>query len=390
MSPIYLDHNATAPLDPAVAEAMRACDAEGYLNPASQHQFGQRARRRLETARESIARLLGARTESHRADRVIFTSGGTEANNLAIFGLAPQRQAKRIIVSAIEHPSVAGPAARWAELGFDVERLRAGPTGVVDLDHLRELLAKPARLVSLMLANNETGVLQSVREAGKLAHEQGALLHCDAAQAVGRIDVHFAELEADAITIAAHKFHGPVGVGALLMRADITLQPMLWGGFQQQGSRPGSESVALVASMVEALQSRRDDVQQASRMTALRDRFEASLLAADPRAIVVGAEAPRLPQTSNIAFVGVDRQALAIALDLAGVAASTGSACASGSSEPSPTLIAMGMPEAVIRSALRFSLGAFTTAADLEQASERILLCVNNLRSEKRRGVGIA
>jgi cysteine desulfurase len=223
-------------------------------------------------------------------------------------------------------------------------------------------------------------VLQPVQEAAKLAHQHGAILHCDAAQAVGRIAVHFAELEADALTVAAHKLHGPVGVGALVTRSDVALAPQLWGGFQQQGSRPGSESVALVAGMVEALASRRDDSQQELRMAALRDRLEATLLAGDSQAIVVGAGSPRLPQTTNIAFVGLDRQALAMALDLAGVAASTGSACASGSSEPSATLIAMNVEEAVVRSSLRFSLGAFTTAADVEQAAERILLCVNNLR----------
>jgi cysteine desulfurase len=382
LNAIYLDHNATTPLDPRAGEALAACLAEGLGNPSSQHGHGRRARRRLEGARDKIGEILGAGDA-----RILFTSGGSEANNLALFGLTGDLErspARRVIVSSIEHPSVAGPAARLARQGFDVQFLRASPGGVIDLDHLSELLETPTRLVSLMLASNETGVLQPVAEAAALSAAKGALFHTDAVQAVGKIPVDFRALGVDALSLAAHKLHGPPGVGALVVRSGPALEPHLWGGFQQYGLRPGIEPVALAAALVAALEAWRDDENRQARMTALRDELERKLLA-DERAVIIGARAARLPHVSNVAFVGLDRQALVMALDLAGVAASTGSACASGSSEPSPVLAAMGLPSEWIRSSVRFSLGAFSTADEMAQAGERILLCVNKLRSGNKR-----
>ena len=245
--------------------------------------------------------------------------------------------------------------------GWQTDTLPALPTGVVDIEHLPNLLRHDTRLVCLMLANNETGVLQPVERAAQICAEHGVPLHVDAAQAAGRVPVDFGRLGAATMTICGHKFHGPVGIGGLVVRRDIVLAPLLHGGFQEGGTRPGTEPVALAAGICAALEHwHRDHQANLARQSEMRDHFERALRAGWPDLVVNGAAAPRLPQTSNVAFPGLDRQALVMALDLAGVACSTGSACASGSSEPSATLVAMGLPEAVFGSSLRFSLGLMT------------------------------
>jgi cysteine desulfurase len=389
-APIYLDHNATTPLLPEVMDAMRACWAEPQLNPASQHSFGRRARRVLEDAREHIAELLGAVTTGTSPDRVVVTSGGTEANNLAIRGLARARKvgtaAGHLVISAIEHPSITVLADVMERRGWQVDRLGVDARGVVRSEELRRLLRPETRLVAAMLGQNETGVLQPVGELTAICAEHAVPLHTDAAQVVGKLPVNFRALGAATMTIAAHKFHGPLGIGALLVRHDIELQPQLFGGFQQAGLRPGTEPVALVVGMCRALElwhAERDDRQR--RMRELRDRFEQRITAGWPAARIIGAGAERLPHTSLIAFVGLDRQALFMALDQAGVACSAGSACASGSSEPSPALMAMGLAAAVFNSALRFSLGATTSVAEVDEAARRILYCCNDLGRQKDR-----
>jgi cysteine desulfurase len=377
---IYLDHNSTTPILPEVADAMAAALRAGYANPASQHAFGRRARRALEEAREGIAEVLGAKTTGMDADQLIFTSGGTEANNLALFGLAGETP-RRIAISAIEHPSVIGPAEALARRGWQVDRLRVTRDGVIDLVHASELLALRPALISAMLANNETGVLQPIAELAKLCAEQKIQLHTDAVQVAGKLPLHFRDLGVTALTITPHKFHGPRGIGALVVRHGVKLNPLLHGGFQQAGLRPGTEDVALAIGMFTALQLwQREAAERATRMQQLRDRLEVQLFAGDANVVINGAAAQRLPHTSNIAFVGLNRQALLMALDLAGVACSTGSACASGSSEPSPVLLAMGCDEGVVEGSLRLSLGATTTPADVEEAARRILLAVNELR----------
>jgi cysteine desulfurase len=373
--PIYLDHNATSPLAPSVADAMADFRRLGHANPASQHAAGREARRALEERRERVAQLLGADTESLRGDSVVFTSGGTEANALAIVGLAEAAGAPgRLIVSAIEHPSVADTASALERRGWRVDRLGVEPSGVARLDELERLLAKAPKpaVVSLMLGNNETGVLQPVREAATLCQRAGVPLHTDAVQVVGKLPVAFRELGAAALTLTAHKFHGPLGIGALVIRSGVAIAPQLFGGRQQGGLRPGTEPVELVVGLAAALEEASKDSDRAERLRGLRDRFEHRLAAAGVNIEVVGARAPRLPHTSCIAFGGIDRQAMLIALDLAGVACSTGSACASGSSEPSPVLLAMGLDSAVVQSALRFSVGASTSAAQIDDAVQRI------------------
>jgi cysteine desulfurase len=403
-SAIYLDHNATAPVLPEVADAVRDAALRYGGNPASQHEAGREARRALEAAREQIGEILGARMAGMDADQVIVTSGGTEANNLALHGLlagrhAPpqprpslvgtsaasqqQRDSARLIISAIEHPSIARTAEHIASLGWQVDQLDVDARGVLRLDQAESLLASGPQLVSVMLASNETGVLQPVAEIAKLCRERGVLIHTDAVQAVGKLPVSFQELGVDALTAAAHKFHGPLGIGVLIVRHGVNLEPALRGGFQQAAMRPGTESAALAIGMQTALELwQREAAERRERMASLRDQLEQQILAGYPDAVVIGGDAPRLPHTSNIALVGLDRQALVMAFDLAGVACSTGSACASGSSEPSPALTAMGLPEAVISSAVRFSLGATTTAAEIDEAARRILRVCNHLRRE--------
>lgn len=382
-SPIYLDHNATTPLLPEVIEAMRACYAEPCLNPASQHEFGRRARRRLEDARERIGELVGANVTGRDADTILFTSGGTESNNLALrsqAGASPP-PSTRIVSSPIEHPSITSLTDELARQGYQIDHLPVDQTGVLRTTALPDLLHPETRLVTAMLANNETGVLQPVAELAASAIQRGIPLHTDATQAIGKIPVNFRSLGASTMTFAAHKFHGPIGIGALVLRHGITLTPQLFGGFQQAGFRPGTESVALAVGMITALElAVREMDARDERLTKLRDDFERTMIAGWPDAIMIGADAPRLPNTSNVAFVGLDRQALFIALDQAGVACSTGSACASGSSEPSQTHLAMDLEEAVVSSALRFSFGVTTTTAEVAESSRRILKVCNDLR----------
>jgi cysteine desulfurase len=324
---------------------------------------------------------------------VIFTSGGTEANNLAIRGLLPLPPGEgrgegnvphHLIISAIEHPSVAAIADHLTKYGHVTNRIAVDSNGVISLIDLARLIKSETCLVAAMIANNETGVIQPIAELSELCNQNRVPLHTDAAQAAGKLPINFRQLGAASMTIAAHKFGGPLGIGALILRSNVKLQPQLFGGVQQAEFRPGTEPVALVVGMCRALEwwhIARDEV--TARMRQLRDRFERAILSGWPNAIVIGAKAERLPHTSNIAFVGLDRQALFMALDQAGVACSTGSACASGSSETSPVHIAMGLNEAISSSALRFSLGATTTPADIDEAARRILHCCNNLRRSK-------
>ncbi|MCR4411902.1 MAG: cysteine desulfurase [Thermoguttaceae bacterium] len=384
METIYLDHNATTPTRPEVIEAMAAVWGQGLANPASQHQPGQRARRLLEDAREEIAAILGANLTCLQSDRLIFTSGGTEANNLAVLGIARARSGGkpgRVVVSAIEHASVLEPAQHLLDDGWRVDTLPVTTQGVVRVDRLAEFLSPDTALVSVMLANHETGVLQPVAEVVRLCRGAGVPVHTDAVQAVGKIPVGFRDLGVDAMTVAAHKFQGPLGIGALVLRHDTPIAPCLFGGHQQSGLRPGTESVALAMGMLTALRLWKEEREEhARRLTALRERFERGLSEGYPGLVINGQQAPRLPQTASVAFPGLDGQILLLALDMAGVACSVGSACSSGSTELSPTLLAMGLPKPVIASTLRFSLGSTTTAEEIDEAIRRILHVANSLR----------
>jgi cysteine desulfurase len=380
MTPIYLDNNATTRIHPEVAAAMDECQRAGLGNPASPHYAGRQARRILEAARHGIASILGARVSGMAADTVVFTSGGTEANNLALRGIGRNRPG-RTIISAIEHPSVRGAAEYYAADGSELAYVPVDENGVIQIPRLADLLTQPARLVSIMLGNNETGVLQPVGEAAELCRQRGVLIHTDAVQCAGKVEVDFQNLGVDALTISAHKFHGPAGMGVLLVKHGVTLDPLTFGGFQQAGIRPGTESVPLAVGMYHALQLwQQSRHERTTQLSHLRETFEQALKSNCPDIVIHGNAVSRLPHTTNIAFLGLDRQALMMAFDMANIACSTGSACASGSSDVSPVLLAMGLPAEIAGASIRFSLSLFTETAEVLEGAQRISEIVKDLR----------
>lgn len=384
MNSIYLDHNATTPTRPEVIEAMVRCYQEGYANPASQHRPGQRAHHLLEETREQIAQRLGAKTTGRQPDRLLFTSGGTEANNLAILGIAAAHRGPlpgRIVISAVEHPSIIEPAEHLLEQGWRLDTLAVDHHGVVRTELLPPLLTPETRLVSVILGNHETGVLQPIAPLAAACREAGVPIHTDAVQVVGKRPIDFRALDVSAMSVAAHKFQGPLGIGALVLRQDTPITPLLFGGTQQWGLRPGTESVALAVGMATALElACQEQEAHHRRLEMLRNRFENGLRAGFPQLVINSAAAERLPHTSSLAFPGLDAQVLLMAFDLAGVACSVGSACSSGSTELSPTLRAMDLPKEVLAGSLRFSLGVCTAEAEIDEAVRRILQVVHQLR----------
>ncbi len=374
MDPIYLDNNATTPVLPAVCEAMRPFLTDVYGNPASAHQAGRRARRALEDARDRVADLLGA-----RPDEVLFTSGATEANNLALLGLAGEPPA-HLLVSPVEHPSVLEPLVQLTERGFTVEQLPVDALGVVSAEQLEARLRPETRLVAVMLANHETGAVQPVRQlAGRVGGR--AAFHCDAVQAVGKLPVRFDELGVSTLALSGHKLHGPKGVGALLVRRGVMLRPLLHGGHQQRGLRPGTDPVALAVGLAAALDlARRQQDARRERVLGLRGRFLEAVRAGAGPVVLNGPEAGGVPHTLNLSFPGCAAEALLMNLDLAGVCCATGSACSSGSLLPSPVLQAQGVPDDVLRSAMRFSLSALLSEAEVDEAARRVVAVVRRLR----------
>ncbi len=376
MDVIYLDHNATTPIHPEVAEAIHRCQTTIGANPASRHGPGRVARSILEQARAEVAELLGAELSGPAPDRLLFTSGGIEANNLAILGICRKGgpAAGQVVVSGMEHPCVLESAEHLLECGWTLETLSASPDGVVRIEQLSDRLRTKTHLVSVMLANHETGVLQPVDAIAAVCNAAGVLLHTDAVQMAGKMPVRFRGLGVAALSVSAHKFRGPLGIGALVLRRDVALAPLMFGGEQQAGLRPGSEPVALAVGMAAALRiACREQQAEHARLAMLRDRLEAGLTAGWPAAVVHGRSAPRLPQTVNMAFPDLDAQTLVQAWDAAGVACSVGSACSSGSGEPSPTLRAMGLPARLVRSSVRLSLGGTTTTEQIDEAVRRML-----------------
>jgi cysteine desulfurase len=378
MDLIYLDNNSTTALLPAVWEAMRPLLVETFGNPASAHQAGRRARAALEDAREQVAQLLGA-----FPDEVVFTSGATEANNLALHGLAADPPA-HLIASPIEHPSVVEPLGRLREIGFTLSHLPVSSSGVITIADLAALVEPQTALVAIMLVNHETGAIQPVRQVVEALAglPQPPAVHCDAVQAVGKLPVHFHRLGVTTLSLSAHKFHGPKGAGVLLVRRSTRLRPLIHGGHQQQGRRPGTEPVALAAGLTVALAiACRDMDHRLEHVTRLRQRLLAQLRAEASPVIVNGpAEGEGVPHTLNLSFPGLPGDALLMALDLAGVACSTGSACSSGSLLPSPVLRAMQVPDDRLRSALRFSLSALNREDEIDEAARRICRTVKRLR----------
>jgi cysteine desulfurase len=373
MKPIYLDHNATTPVLPAVWTAMQPYFAEHFGNPASTHHVGRRVRQALEEAREQTAALLGA-----FADEVVFTSGATEANNLALFGLAGNPPG-HVLASPIEHPCVIEPLRKLSERGFTLDWLPVDERGITSL--LDNAQRSNTRLAAVMLANHETGALQPV-QALAAALGEGVAFHCDAAAAAGKVAIDFHALGVTTLTISAHKFHGPQGVGTLLVRRGARLQPLLLGGHQQHQRRPGTESVALAVGLATALHlAAQEREQRCQRVLHLRTLFLERLhQLADP-VVVNGPELDGLPHTLNLSFSGCRADVLLMNLDLAGICCSTGSACSSGSLLPSPVLQAMGVSGERLHSAMRFSLSHLLDDAQMVDAAQRIAQVVGRLRA---------
>jgi cysteine desulfurase len=376
---VYLDHNATTPVDPRVLEAMLPFLRDDYGNPSSLHWFGQRARGAVEEARARVAALVGAEPAE-----IVFTASGSESDNTALRGVSAKAKAPRagIVCSAIEHHAVLNTAKALGEEGRPVRIARVHPSGTLDLDDLAAKLDETTALASLMLGNNETGTVQPVPEAARLARRRGALVHCDAVQAAGRLPIDVRALDVDLLTLSAHKLYGPKGVGCLYVRRGTPMVPLVRGGGQERNRRAGTENVAGVvgfgtaaALALEGLES------EATRVAALRDRLEERLLA------IAGARrngaGPRLANTTNVSFEGTEAEGLLIALDLEGIAVSTGAACSAGGVEPSHVLRAMGLPPERVQSSLRLSLGRSTTEADVDYAADVIAAVVARQRKVK-------
>jgi cysteine desulfurase len=373
---VYLDHNATTPLDPRVLEAMLPVLRDGFGNPSSLHAFGQHARGLVEEARALVAASISA-----TPSEVVFTGGGTEADNLALrgfAGIAPEGR-RKIVYAGIDHHAVVNTAKALFEEGFPVESVRATSKGVVDLDDLAAKVDETTAVVAVMLANNETGVVQPLLEVVRIARRQGASVHCDAVQAMGKIPVDVRALDVETLALSAHKFCGPKGVGALYVKRGTRLRALLRGGSQERNRRAGTENVAGIVGLGRASQIAHEErADAARRLAGLRDRLEAELLAI-PGTRRNG-EGERVPNTTNVSFEGLEAESLVLALDLQGIAVSTGAACAAGAIEPSHVLRAMGLPLERVQGSLRFSLGRGTTEADIEAAIRAVVTAVQKQR----------
>lgn len=357
MTRVYLDYNATAPLDPGAADAMVRVAAGAAGNPSSPHAEGRAARRALDEARARVAALVGA-----RADEVVFTGGGTESDNLALLGAVRYLRASHVVISSIEHPAVLAAAERLEADGVSVSRIRPDAHGVVDAGEVIDAIGPRTGLVSIMLANNETGVIQPVAEIARAARSRGALVHTDAVQAAGKMPVDVDDLGVDLLSITAHKFHGPGGIGALVVREGTWVEPLVIGGGQERGLRSGTSPVAMAVGFGVAAEVAREGLDaHAAARGAFTRRFEARLHERLPQVVLHGAAVDRIPGTTSMAVPGVPADALVAALDLDGFAVSAGAACATGAASPSHVLSAMGVDEALIRSTIRVSAGRTST-----------------------------
>ncbi len=382
----YLDNNATTQPLPQVVAAVAEAMSSAWGNPSSVHRAGIEARRRVELARESVCALVGAQERE-----LVFTSGGTEGANLAIAGsLAAQPDRRVVVTMRTEHSAVREACEALAARGAaEVVWLGCDAAGCADLAQLEALLrarGDQLALVSVMWANNETGLLQPVEAIGAACRAQGVRFHCDATQWVGRIPADFGALPFDLASFAAHKFHGPKGVGALFVRRGVRVLPEVIGGPQERGRRGGTENVPGIAGMAAAAEAARTwlATDERERLRALRDAFEASICSAVPDAVVHGARAPRLWNTTNIGFPHLEAEAILLLLSERGVAASAGAACSSGSLDPSPVLLAMGVPEALAHGSVRFSLSRLTTEAEMDAAALAVPECILRLRRSWR------
>lgn len=376
MSSLYLDNNATTRPYPEVVAEMAKHFSQHFANPGSRHSHGRKARQALEDARESMAVILGASPKE-----IVFTSGGTESTNLALFGLT-KGQPGTILLSSGEHPATLESCKALEPAGWSMQKLKVDSGGLLLDEQYDSLPWEDIKLVTLILAHNETGVIQDISRLSQICTDRSIPFHLDAVQAVGKIPVNFHELGVTTLALGAHKFHGPRGIGALLIREDVQLSPYVFGGHQEAGRRPGTEPVALIVGMAKALEvwnanreAREDSVRQ------MRDQLEAGLREMCGPVVVNGSAEHRLPNTLNIAFPGADGEAMLIALDLEGVSCSLGSTCASGSAEPAPVLVAMGCEPDVYKSSVRFSVSTDNSPEQIEEAIQRISIVAKRLRA---------
>jgi cysteine desulfurase len=385
MNWVYLDYNATTPVDPAVLEAMLPYFSSEFGNASSIHTPGQRARAAVETAREQVAALIGAKPQE-----IVFTSGGTESDNHAIFGVTvftastfstSLSPSPHVITSTVEHEAVLNACQELEKRGVCVTFLPVDRDGRVDPDSVRKAIRPETVLISIMHANNELGTIQPLEKIGRIAKESKICFHTDAVQSASKFPVDVVSLGVDLLSLSGHKFYAPKGIGALYIRGGTRLQQLLYGGHHQRGFRPGTENVAGIVGLGKAAEiAGKSLAEDAERITALRDRLESGLLHRIPHAQVNGGPAPRTPNTTNIMFAGIEGEALVIALDLKGLACSVGAACSSGAVEPSHVLTAIGLSQKEAKSSLRFSLGRHTTAAEIDFALEVIPAAVAQLR----------
>ena len=375
MRRVYLDNNASTPLLPDVFEAMRPYYLEKYGNASSIHHYGQHARAAVEKARASVAALLNARPAE-----IVFTSGGTEADNLGIFGLV--RRDDHVITSTIEHSAVMNTCKRLEQMGHDVTYLPVNSRGEVEPEELRKAIQSNTRLISIMMANNETGVLQPVEEIGRIAREADIFFHTDAVQAAGKVPIDVQKIGCDALSISGHKIHGPQGTGALFVKRGTLIQPLLYGGNHERQRRAGTENLPGIVGLGKAADIARHWLEHngPAEMAAIRDSLENAILNAMDGAGVNGAGALRVPNTSSIYFDHVEGEALVIALDLKGLSVSSGAACSSGAIEPSHVLLAMGLSHERARGSLRISLGKQTTQDEVDFAVQVVPQTVARLR----------
>ena len=383
MTRVYMDHNATTPLAEPVADRMMAVLREEFGNPSSVHHFGQRAKSVVDEARSAVAELIGG-----DPSEVIFTSGGTESDNFALRGAAEALEPsgrRHLVSSGIEHEAVLNTLKALARRGWQTTLMPVGATGLVTAEGLTSALTDQTAVVSIMHANNEIGTIQPVAELTRLAKARGAVVHTDAVQTAGKIPLNVKALGVDLLSISAHKFYGPKGVGALWVRRGLRLLPFMTGGKQERGRRSGTENVAAIAGMgVAARLAMTKMAEEASRLASLRDRLEQRILQAVTGTAINGDPDTRVPNTSNISFDRVEAESLLIALDLEGIAVSTGSACSSGTLEPSHVLKAMGLPAHRTQNSIRFSLGAANTEADVDRVVAVLPGVVDKLRSLTR------
>lgn len=374
----YFDYNATTPVAPEVLRAMLPCLEQSHGNASSIHAFGQQARSGVERARRQVAALLNAKPAE-----IVFTSGGTEADNLAILGAVygSAKPARHVITSTIEHPAVLNTCRHLESRGVDVTWLSGGSRGVVSVEDVRQALRPETVLITIMHANNELGTVQPIGEIARLARDSGIPFHADGVQSAGKIATDVQQLGVDLFALSGHKIYGPQGVGALYIRKGTVLEPILFGGSHERGRRPGTENVPGIVGLGEAAAlAQRDLDSEGRRLSALRDRLQESVLARVESAVVNGDGVERTPNTTNIRFDHIEGEAMVIALDLKGVAVSSGAACSSGAVKPSHVLTAIGLSTAQARSSIRFSLGRKTTDGDVDALLEAVPSVVAHLR----------